>query len=242
MKREMKRETEGYLYRYETHCHDCWCSACGRSTPQEMAQAYYNAGYAGMVLTDHFLRGNSAVDRSLPWEEKMRRYYDAYEAAREWAQGKDFHVLFGIEHAYGSGKEVLTYGIDLEFLLAHPGLDGLPLGEYARLVHEAGGFLSMAHPYRDRFYIDMTVQPQPEYLDAAEVYNFYNSDEENEKAVRLAREHGLLATSGGDEHSETGASIGMSGIALKEPVDTGKELVEILRSGDYRLIVKGELV
>lgn len=236
-----KKELQEYPYRYETHCHCCWCSACARSSPQEMAEAYFQAGFSGMVLTDHFLRGNSAVDRSLPWDEKVKRYYEAYEAAKDWAAGKNFHVLFGLEHHYGDGKEVLTYGIDLPFLLEHPDIDRLPLSEYARLVHDAGGFLSMAHPYRDRGYINMSVGPQPEYLDGVEVYNFYNRPPENQKAVLLAKKHRLLPTSGGDEHSCQGASIGKSGIALKRPVSTGQELVAELKSGDYRILVDGEL-
>ncbi len=236
------RDTTGYDYRYEMHCHTDWCSACAHNSPEEMAEAYYQKGYAGMVITDHFLRGNSAVDRSLPWDEKMKCYYRAYEAARKWADGKGFHVLFGLEHAYGDGKEVLTYGIDLPFLLAHPDLHLYSLADYAKAVHEAGGFLSMAHPYRHASYINADVKPQPEYLDGAEIFNFYNTKEENEEAARLAEKHGLSPTSGGDEHIITGASIGMAGIALKAPVDAGKDLVRLLRSGDYRLVINGETV
>ncbi len=237
----MEKEDSIYRYRYEAHCHTCWCSGCGRSSPQEMAQAYYDKGYAGMILTDHFLLGNSCVDRTLPWEEQMKRYHEAYQAAAQWAQGKEFDVLFGIEHCYGNGKEVLTYGIDLDFLVSHPGIHRLPLGDYAQLVHEAGGFLSMAHPYRDRPYINMAVGPQPEYLDAVEVFNFYNYPQENQRAVELARENKLLATSGGDEHRCDGEAVGMAGVALRRRVHTGAQLVQELRSGDYRVIANGKL-
>lgn len=230
-----------YKFRYETHCHTSWCSGCGYSTPQEMAEAYHTAGYAGMVVTDHFLLGNSAVPRSLPWEEKMNRYYGAYLAAKEWAQGKDFDVLFGIEHCYGNGKEVLTYGISLDFLLAHPNIHLLPLSEYSALVHEAGGFLSMAHPYRDRPYINMEVGPQPEYLDAVEAFNFYNHPEENQRAAELAREVGLPCTSGGDEHICTGEAIGGAGVAFRQRVHTGQELVAAFRSRDYGIYYNGVL-
>lgn len=236
--------TERYRYRYEMHCHTSWCSACAHNSPQEMAQAYYNAGYAGMVITDHFLRGNTAVDRSLPWEEKMKRYYAAFEAARDWAQANapDFHVLFGLEHAYGDGKEVLTYGIDLPFLLEHLNLHLYSLKEYAGFVHEAGGFLSMAHPFRHAPYINPDVKPQPQYLDGAEVFNFYNSGEDNKAAAEFADKHGLLPTSGGDEHRADGGAIGMAGVAFKEPVSTGQELVAALKSADYRLVINGQLV
>lgn len=236
------RDTEGYLFRYEMHCHTNWCSKCAHSSPAEMAQAYYEKGYAGMVITDHFLLGNTAVDKSLPWEEKMKRYYAACEAARAWAEGKEFDVLFGLEHQYGGGKEVLTYGIDLPFLVEHLNLHLYPLKDYARFVHEAGGVLSMAHPYRHAPYIDETVKPQPEYLDGAEIFNFFNTGEENKQAALLAEQYGLFPTSGGDVHDKTEEAIGMAGIALKERVRTGPELVSVLKSGDYRLVINGELV
>ncbi len=234
-------DESAYPYRYETHCHTCWCSGCGISTPQEMARAYFEQGYAGIIVTDHFLLGNSCVDRSLPWREKMACYYNAYLAAKDWAEGKDFDVLFGIEHCYGNGKEVLTYGIDLDFLNAHEDIHLLPLSQYAALVHQAGGFLSMAHPFRDRSYINMAVGPQPEYLDALEVYNYHNRPVENQQAAVLARETGLPGTSGGDVHEDYSPAIGQAGVAFKRRVRTGTELVAELRRQDYGILVDGQL-
>lgn len=236
------RNTEGYIYRYEMHCHTNWCSRCALNSPEEMAQAYYDKGYAGMVITDHFLLGNTAVDKSLPWEEKMKRYYTPYQAVKDWAKDKDFDVFFGLEHQYGGGKEVLTYGIDLSFLIEHLNLHLYPLEDYSRFVHEAGGFISMAHPFRHAPYIDADKKPQPECLDAAEIFNFFNTGEENKEAALMAEKYGLLATSGGDVHSIGEDALGMAGIALKTRIHTGKELVSVLKSGDYRLIINGELV
>ena len=230
-----------YIYFYETHCHDNLCSGCAHHSPEQMAEAYYNKGYAGIILTNHFLLGNTAVDRSLPWDEKMRCYYGSYEAAKRWAQGKDFDVFFGLEHAYGDGKEVLTYGIDLDFLLANPDLHRKPLSEYYRLVHEAGGFISMAHPFRRAAYIDPNVAPQPKYLDAAEIFNYCNKAEENEQAAEFAKKHGLLPTSGGDIHSIYEEGLGKAGIALKRRISSNSELVNSLKSGDYKLIIDGKV-
>ena len=42
-------------------------------------------------------------------------------------------------------------------------------------------------------------------------------------------------------HDKTEDAIGMAGIALKERVRTGPELVAVLKSGDYRLVINGEL-
>lgn len=231
-----------YIYKYEMHSHTNWCSACGHNSPQEMAEAYYKAGYTGMVITDHFLKGNTAVDRSLPWEDKMRAYWRTYEAAREWAQGKDFNVLFGVEHYYGDGKEVLTYGIDLDFLLAHPDLHEYPLPKYCAAVHEAGGFLSHAHPFRHAPYLDGDIPPHVEDMDAIEVFNFYNEEPDNLKAAALAKKTGLLTTSGGDEHINTGKAFGNAGVVFATPPKDNKEFVSLLRAGDYKLNVMGETV
>lgn len=238
------RETEGYCYKYEMHCHDNWCSACATRSPQEMAAAYYWAGYAGVVFTNHFLLGNTAVDKSLPWEDKARAYWDAYLAAREWAAGQErpFHALFGLEHAYGHGKEVLTYGIDLDFLLDHPNLHLYPLERYAQFVHEAGGLVVQAHPFRHAPYIDPDYPLQPKLLDGAEIFNYGNTGEENKQAAVFAEKYGLLPTSGGDSHGDDGPYIGKAGIALKAPVDDGPSLVAALKSEDYRLIINGEIV
>ena len=100
----------------------------------------------------------------------------------------------------------------------------------------------MAHPFRDRDYIDMDVGPEPEYLDALEVYNYHNYPEENERAVELARAAGLPGTSGGDVHIYTDGGIKNAGIALPRRARTGKELADILRSRDYRIVYNGELI
>ena len=134
------------LYKYEMHVHDSLCSRRGHNPPEVIAKVYYDRGYAGMCFTNHFLQGSTAIDKTLPWEDKVRAYWNAYLRVKDWAKDKDFDILFGLEHHYGSGKEVLTYGIDLDFLLAHPNIDVAPIKDYCDAVHEAGGFiLSLIH-------------------------------------------------------------------------------------------------
>ena len=125
------------LYKYEMHVHDSLCSHCGHNPPEVIAKVYYDRGYAGMCFTNHFLQGSTAIDKTLPWEDKVRAYWNAYLRVKDWAKDKDFDILFGLEHHYGSGKEVLTYGIDLDFLLAHPNIDVAPIKDYCDAVHEA---------------------------------------------------------------------------------------------------------
>lgn len=51
----MKRKRGNIVeYKYETHMHTSEGSACGASSGAEQVEAYYNAGYAGIIITDHF--------------------------------------------------------------------------------------------------------------------------------------------------------------------------------------------
>ena len=227
------------LYKYEMHVHDSLCSRCGHNPPEVIAKVYYDRGYAGMCFTNHFLQGSTAIDKALPWEDKVRAYWNAYLRVKDWAKDKDFDILFGLEHHYGSGKEVLTYGIDLDFLLAHPNIDIAPIKDYCDAVHEAGGFISQAHPFRRAPYIDPNVLPQPELLDAAEIYNAGNSDEDNSRGYDFAKENHLYGTSGGDTHEQHESNIGKAGMAFPYRIKTEKELANALFRHDGRCIING---
>jgi len=226
-------------YRYETHMHSMQGSGCAYSHSADMVRAYHAAGYAGAVLTDHFIYGNTAVPTDLPWEERMDRYYQAYLDAKPTADELGFDLLFGMEHFYRDFKEVLVYGMDLAFWKKNSDIPSLSLSEFADRVHEAGGFLSHAHPFRFKSYMTHYVEPEPDKCDAIEVYNSSDNEETNAKAEILAKEGGFLRTSGGDSHRDTYEGIGKAGMAFPYRIRTSKELVKALRSGDGRLIIDG---
>ena len=230
------------LYRYETHCHCNQCSACSRSSAQELVAAYHRAGYAGMILTDHFIHGNTAVDRSLPWDQQMNCFHQAWLEAKTAAENLDFDVIFGIEHAYGDGKEVLIYGIDLDFLLANPDIPGLTLDELTHRVHEYGGIVVQAHPYRNRSYVNMDVQPRANLVDGIEVYNVCDLPGEDRQALELAMSKPFIITSGGDIHSASDPRLGLAGIALPYRIRDHRELVAALKKGDHQYIINGQIL
>ena len=101
--------TQRYLY--ETHMHTSEASACAGSTGAQMARAYKEAGYTGIIVTDHFFYGNTSVDRSLPWEEWVRRFCLGYEHAKAEGERIGLSVFFGWEACY-EGTEFLVYGLD----------------------------------------------------------------------------------------------------------------------------------
>ena len=201
---------------YETHVHTAESSACAHDTGAKMARAYKDAGYAGMIITDHFFYGNTAVDRSLPWSEWVERFCLGYEHAKEQGERIGLQVFFGWESGY-HGTEFLVYGLDKEWLLAHPEIKDATIEEQYTLVHAGGGIVSHAHPFREESYIP-EIRLFPELVDAVEGINATHSSRVsvshkdpkfNCLALEYAQEHHLPLTAGSDQHTTTMIGGGM---------------------------------
>lgn len=230
------------MYKYELHLHTSGCSKCGVSTVREMVLDAKEKGFKGIVVTDHFYRGNTGIDRNLPWEE----FVEVYE--KNWLDGKALgdeigvDVIFGIEERYNKdAKEVLIYGITPDELKSETDFRHYTLEQIYDFVDSHGGFLSHAHPFRNREYIkNADVEPNPKALHGVEVFNYSDPEDRNLMAVEFAKKYGLHSLSGGDVH-KTDIRLGSSGIAVNEPIRDTKELARVLHSGNYKLIINGEI-
>ena len=65
-------------YQYELHMHSREASLCGKGSIHDMIRRYADLGYTGAVITDHFFRGNTCIDRDLPWEAFVDGYSRGY--------------------------------------------------------------------------------------------------------------------------------------------------------------------
>lgn len=155
----------------------------------------------------------------------------------------DFDVFFGIEHLYEKGKEVLIYGIDLDFLLAHPELNEAPIDVYADLVHQAGGILVHAHPHRVRPYIDADFAPRYDLCDGIEVFNTGDSDKRNNAAMEDAIAHKKLLCSGGDVHElDSDERISQAGLAFERRLKDIHDFVDAFKNNEGYILIHGEPV
>ncbi len=221
------------MYIYEMHQHTAACSACASADPIAMVRALKRSGFAGVVITDHFLGGNTAVRRNQPWEDIVHTYEKTYTLARAEGERLDFDVLFGMEEGVGGGKEVLVYGITPAFLYAHPELRDADLPTLCGLVRNAGGLVFQAHPYRVRDYIQNPWEPLPtDLLDGVEAYNLHNGEVENARAEQFAVKHGLLTVAGSDDHHLEASRFG---IVSPHRLRDETALVALLHSGEYQL-------
>ena len=218
---------------YETHLHTCQGSACGISRGREYIERYLDLGYTGIIVTDHFFRGNTAVDRSLPWDRWVENFCRGYEEAREEGVRRGLDVFFGWEESF-DGDDYLVYGLDKEWLLKHPEVKRWTRKEQFEAVGRYGGCVVQAHPFRQVYYINC-IHLYPGCVDAAETANAGNDRSNDALAWAYAKKLGLPVTAGSDIHNvENARPDTVFGIYLKRKMETIGDYVQTIRSNTMR--------
>ena len=209
---------------YETHMHTCQGSACGRATGREQARVYKDAGFTGIIITDHFFGGNTAVNRELPWEERIDLFWRGYEEAKEEGDRIGLDVFFGLEQNIHF-DEYLIYGLTKEYMKAHPEMEHWDRHRQLEEVHKAGGCVIQAHPFRIRNYMDR-IRLGLKYCDGIEVANAGNQPLDDARAWLYGREYGLLMTAGSDNHC--GTDWPLYGVALEKRLTNINDYVKMI--------------
>ncbi len=219
------------MNRYETHCHTAESSACASAPAVKQVQFYRSRGFRGIIVTDHFLNGNTTAPAELPWEERVEILCSGYENAKKEGDRIGLDVFFGWEYGH-YGADFLTYGLDKAWLLKHPEVMELHPNDYFDLVRKEGGFVSHAHPFREDWYIDM-IRLFPRKCDGCEVINSCRKPLENEMARIYADKYGMIYTAGSDNHHANQSRL--SGIETDETVRDIHHFIGILKAGNYRI-------
>lgn len=224
----------GYIY--ETHLHTCEASKCGRAHGADYIDYMMGLGYSGIIVTDHFFNGNSAVPADLPWKERVDWYASGYEAALKAAEGKDFKVFFGIEYNFEC-DEYLIYGVDKQWLYDNPDILSKTRHEVYDLVHASGGIMVQAHPYRERYYITK-INLTPSICDGIEIYNAGNESYMNSLAYKYAEKLELPTSSGSDIHFFYDGMKG--GMMFEKKLETIQDYVKAFMNREGTPIVLDE--
>ena len=228
-----------YQYKYELHTHTAQCDLCASVSGGDIVQMYHDKGYSGVVITDHyfatFFQWFEAELSGATHEQMMDRWLRGYASAKECGDRLGMTVLSGAEVRFnGQINDYLVYGLEPDFFYKAPLLNTLQSVEQLKSVLPPHALVVQAHPFRN----DMIVC-DPTLLFGIEGYNGGTEPKRNQMAKVYAKLYDKPLTSGSDFHHPH--ALGLGGIATATPIKTSQDLVEILKSGAYRLIENGEV-
>lgn len=213
------------IYLYETHLHTYPVSACARASVRESLEFYKSAGYAGVFITNHFLDGNVNIEKSRPYEERLRFYFSDYEEALAIGREIGIDVFLGVEMS-DWGTDFLIYGLDSQWYFAHPEIEGMDRVEQLKLLASEGALIVHAHPFRG--YDCMKLFPK--HVHGAEVYNACRTDFENAMAKQYADNYNLLHFAGTDNHN-AGRQITFGGMQTTRKITSERDFAALVKSG-----------
>ena len=222
----------GY-FKYETHLHTAESSTCARASAAEQVDFYAEMGYAGIIVTDHFLNGNTTVPREgLSWKEQIEKFCEGYVNALRYGRQVGLDVFFGWEYTF-YGADFLTYGLSPRWLLQNEKIMDMPYWDYFDYVHDEGGLIVHAHPFRESNHIK-EIRLQPRKTDAVEIINANRTDFENKMAKEYAKNYGIAPFAGSDNHIAY-AQKKLAGIKTKEKIESILDFVDIIQCGEYKI-------
>jgi len=196
----------------DMHVHTDRYSACGRMTPDEMAEAAKAAGLAGVVITEH----------NVMWSEE--------EIAELSARHPGLLILRGLEVSAANRHDILVYGV-MDASLFHK---DMPAREVVEIAHQHGGVAVWAHPMRYHRMMDEEVVNLP--FDAIETQSV-NIDELHYPALHeLAVSRKLPEVYNSDGHD----TISLGGYAnyFHQAPQNEADLVKIIKSRAYTPLVR----
>lgn len=221
------------LYKYDTHVHTREGSACADISGKQQARLYRELGYDGIIITDHFYNGNTAISRKLPWEQWVEGLYKGYKEAAEEGKKIGLEVFFGWEESI-KGMDFLIYGLDREWLLHNRDILYLDLPEHYQRIKESGGFTVHAHPYRNRRQLS-DLKQVPELADAVEVMNGGNKEGLfNSLAAEYAEKWNKPVTGGSDSHHKKDRH---GGIMVYKPLSAIEDYIRAVTEGELAEVI-----
>lgn len=222
------------IFRYELHCHTSEVSRCGTVSGADAARMYKEAGYDGLVITDHYSPMTFSPLTVMRPQTAADFYMSGYRSALTQAD-ENFTVLLGMElRYYATANDYLVFGVTEDFLKNSGNLMAMYPRRFYKKTHESGLIVVQAHPFRE-----MMIRTNPKYLDGCEVYNGkQKSSSESANAERWSEENNMqVRTSGSDFHREK--NLAMGGIETDRPIKNNAQLLQVLKSGEFSLIKNG---
>jgi hypothetical protein len=223
------------MYIYETHCHTKESSACASLTPEQIVELYLANGYSGVFITDHFLNGNTTVNKKLnnaTFQEKISVFCDGYRNVKK-AANNQLQVFFGFEYSY-LGTDVLVYGWDEQQLKNLECIMDMSMRDFCSFCKKNNALAVQAHPFREDFYIDhIRLFPNAE---GVESFNSSRGELCNTLSEFYANAYKKISIGGSDCHHISQKIL--SGMAFDKKLTSEQDFINQLRNGHGKIIKK----
>ena len=200
----------------DLHVHTSEASPCSSAPLEDLIAEAKRIGLDGICLTDH----------NHVWDSKT------VSALRKQ---HDFLILRGNEISTDQG-DMLVFGFDSDI----KGI--IQLTDLEKQVHESGGFIIAAHPFRGFLtfgigHLGLTREkamerPLFKYVDAVEVLNSKVSDKENHFSSQVAEGLNLAQTGGSDAHEVK--EVGIYGTRFFDAITGEEAFLDALKNGRYQ--------
>lgn len=139
---------------FELHAHTSETSGCGQVAGAQVARLYKDAGYQGLVTTDHFHKQYFDSLGERPWSEKVQCWLRGWQCTKEEGDRIGLRVYLGMEFRNTeTDDDFLVYGLKPDFLLQNEDIFEIPLASAIDRFHAVGGTVIQAHPVRMRLAI-----------------------------------------------------------------------------------------
>ncbi len=217
------------MFKIETHLHTTTVSPCGRMTPEEIVRRYHEAGYRGLVVTDHY-----RLDVFARWkdtQDKLQAFLEGYRQVKRLADRAGIKTYYGAELQFAENRnDYLLYGFSDSLMEDPEQVCRMGVAAFSEAAREDGALLIQAHPFRSG-----CVPVAPYLLDGVEAVNRHDKHKNrNELAMAYADRYGMLKIGGGDFHDPDDICVG--GVAAEYLPKDSVELAALLRSGGFQLL------
>ena len=222
-----------YPYKFELHCHSKPASGCSDLPPTELVKRCKNAGACGLVLTNHICWWMREETK----EAFCARYLKDYQDTKEAGDKQGVKVLFGFEARFPENEnDYLIFGFDASFIPDMYDYVGGSQKDFYHACHSQDVLILQAHPHRNK------MEPvDPTYLDGYEVFNLHPGHNSRVAvAAKLHAQNGGIITGGSDLHHHD--HEGSLFTCFAEMPQDEKDLVRLLRSGDYVFVTADKII
>ncbi|MFH0926236.1 MAG: PHP domain-containing protein [bacterium] len=198
----------------DLHIHTNRYSSCSRLSPYELVTSAQKKGLDGIAITEH----------NIVWSE------DEIMELKKYIHLENFVILRGQEIRTRTDKtsgDVLVFGFnDILKKKFTP-------KELINLVHQNGGIVIAAHPYRP--YLGLAEEVYNLNLDAIEVLNSNNIKDEEQMAQKASELLDIAATGGSDAHSPE--VVGCYATHFEDKIKTEIDLIKAIKGKRCRPII-----